>query len=105
MSILTQSPKMSMLGVHPTGHGASASGARLSVGFGPTTPDYSQIAVAASGGWAHGVRVGDINPSEDPNHFTMEGLRSELETVMKNAVRMVLEEKRCVVLDCVLGSI
>ncbi|KAJ7142190.1 thiamine diphosphate-binding protein [Mycena filopes] len=53
------SPKMSMLGCHPTGHGSrAASGAELAVGFGPNSPDYSQIASAASAGWAWSKRVG-----------------------------------------------
>ena len=44
-----QSPKMPMLGVHPTGYGSKASGDQLSVGFGPDCPDYAQTAVAAMG--------------------------------------------------------
>jgi hypothetical protein len=53
-----QSPKFSMLGLYLTGHGSKASGAQLSIGFGPHSPDYAQIAVAASAGWAWGKHVG-----------------------------------------------
>ncbi|KAF5368153.1 hypothetical protein D9615_010203 [Tricholomella constricta] len=38
-----KSPKCSMLGVHPSGHGSRASGDKLSVGFGPDCPDYAQV--------------------------------------------------------------
>jgi len=90
-----KAPKMSMLGCHPTGYGSQASsGAELSVGFGPHCPDYSQIAVAASAGWAWGKRVGG-----DGN------VKEELNAAIAEAVRVVLEERRCAVLDCVLESI
>ncbi|KAF9235635.1 thiamine pyrophosphate enzyme, N-terminal TPP binding domain-containing protein [Melanogaster broomeanus] len=52
-----KSPKLSMLGVHPQGHGSRAVGDQLTVGLGPDCPDYSQIAVAASGGWAWGRKI------------------------------------------------
>ncbi|KAF8959138.1 thiamine pyrophosphate enzyme, N-terminal TPP binding domain-containing protein [Flammula alnicola] len=98
-----KSPKLSMLGVHPTGHGSSVSGAELSVGFGPSSPDYAQIAVAASSGWAWGARVGGVDAA-------MKGksgleLQEELHKVIVEAVRVVLEEKRCAVVDCILESI
>lgn len=87
---------MSMLGCHPTGHGCrAASGAELSVGFGPHCPDYSQIAVAASAGWAWGKRVG----ADGGN------VKEELSAAVAEAIRVVLEERRCAVLDCVLESI
>ncbi|KAJ7180790.1 thiamine diphosphate-binding protein [Mycena filopes] len=90
------SPKMSMLGCHPTGHGSrAASGAELAVGFGPNSPDYSQIASAASAGWAWGKRVGGGEGD----------IKEELNTAIAEAVRVVLEERRCAVLDCVLQSI
>jgi len=89
-----KAPKQSMLGVHPTGFGSKASGERLTVGFGPDCPDYSQIAVAASSGWAWGRRVG-------VGEFSG---REALEKSISEALRVVLEEKRCAVLDCVLES-
>ncbi|KAJ7066447.1 thiamine pyrophosphate enzyme, N-terminal TPP binding domain-containing protein [Mycena amicta] len=94
-----KAPKLSMLGCHPTGHGSlAASGAELSVGFGPDVPDYAQIAVAASSGWAWGKRIGvHVRPGND--------LKEELSEAMSEAVRVVLEERRCAVLDCVLDSI
>ena len=55
---LTSHPKASMLGVYPNSYGSTATADQLSVGFGPECPDYAQIAVAASGGWAWGRRVG-----------------------------------------------
>jgi len=91
-----KAPKMSMLGCHPTGYGSRASsGAELSVGFGPHVPDYSQIAVAASAGWVWGKRVGGDGGN----------VKEELHTAVAEAVRVVLEERRCAVLDCVLESI
>ncbi|KAF8148211.1 thiamine pyrophosphate enzyme, N-terminal TPP binding domain-containing protein [Crassisporium funariophilum] len=90
-----KSPKLSMLGVHPSGHGSKVSGALLSVGFGPDSPDFGQIAVAASAGWAWAKRVGDRE--------TMG--KESLESVIEKAIRVVLEEKRCAVVDCVLDLI
>ncbi|KAJ7504246.1 thiamine pyrophosphate enzyme, N-terminal TPP binding domain-containing protein [Mycena galericulata] len=90
-----KAPKMSMLGCHPTGYGSRASGAELSVGFGPYCPDYSQIAAAASSGWAWGKRVGGDGGN----------VKEELESAVAEAVRVVLEERRCAVLDCALESI
>lgn len=84
-----------MLGVHPSGHGSVARGDRLSVGFGPVCPDYSQIAVAASGGWAWGRRVG----------LGEDGTKEKIEKVVKEALRVVLQEKRCAVIDCVIEAI
>jgi hypothetical protein len=82
-----------MLGVHPTGHGSRASsGDALSVGFGPATPDYAQIAVAASAGWAWGTCVS-------------EGGKEALERAVYEGVRVVVEERRCAVVDCVLERI
>jgi hypothetical protein len=86
---------MSMLGVHPTGFGSKASGDKLSVGFGPDCPDFSQIAVAASAGWAWGKRVG---ASADSG-------KKELEDTIAEAIRIVIVEGRCAVVDCVLESI
>ncbi|EJD04839.1 Thiamin diphosphate-binding protein [Fomitiporia mediterranea MF3/22] len=83
-----RSPKLSMMGVYPQGHGSKVSGNQLTVGFGPETPDYSQIAVAAGGAW--GKRITQA---------------SEMETAMAEAVNVVRTEKRCAVLDCVIESI
>ncbi|TFK66123.1 thiamine diphosphate-binding protein [Pluteus cervinus] len=96
-----KSPKLSMMSVHPTGHGSKVSGERLSTGFGPTCPDYSQIAVAASAGWAWGKRIGGENRNQitaDPD-FSYPKL---LESTIKDAIRVVLQENRCAVVDCVL---
>ncbi|KAF9465805.1 thiamine pyrophosphate enzyme, N-terminal TPP binding domain-containing protein [Collybia nuda] len=90
-----QSPKLSMLGVHPSGFGSQASGNKLSVGFGPDSPDFSQIAVAASAGWAWGKRVG----------VSADSGKEELESTIAEAIRIVVSEKRCAVVDCVLESI
>ncbi|KAF7370478.1 hypothetical protein MSAN_00679600 [Mycena sanguinolenta] len=91
-----KAPKMSMLGCHPSGHGSrAASGVELSVGFGPICPDYSQIAVGASAGWVWGKRVGGDGGN----------VKEELHAAFAEAVRVVLEERRCAVLDCVLDSI
>jgi hypothetical protein len=81
-----------MLSLHPTGYGSKASGDKLSVGFGPNCPDYAQIAVAASDGWAWGKRV-------------TTGGKAVLEGTISEAVKVVVEERRCAVVDCVLESI
>lgn len=83
-----QSPKLSMLGVYPDGLGSKVAGAQLTVGFCPDAPDYAQIAVAAGGAW--GRRVSEA---------------AAMEAAVREAVRVVLEEKRCAVVDCVLESI
>ncbi|KAH7913373.1 thiamine pyrophosphate enzyme, N-terminal TPP binding domain-containing protein [Hygrophoropsis aurantiaca] len=94
-----KSPKLSMLGVYPQGHGSKVLGNQLTVGFGPDMPDYSQIAVAASGGWAWGKRVSAQTVGEGQT------LQEALEEAMAEAVRVVVGERRCAVLDCVLESI
>ncbi|PPQ68528.1 hypothetical protein CVT25_005450 [Psilocybe cyanescens] len=100
-----KSPQLSMLGVHPVGHGRQArSGEQLSIGFGPNPPDFPQIAVAASAGWAWGARVGVVDTTS-PTWNQDTKPREELNTVFAKAVRMVLEERRCAVVDCVLESI
>ncbi|GAA5906270.1 hypothetical protein JCM5296_000300 [Sporobolomyces johnsonii] len=81
-----KSPRLSMLGVHPSGLGVAASAGDLNISFGPTddlNPDYGGIAAAAGGAWAKKVKTA-----------------SELEEAMKEAVRQVVEEKRSAVLDC-----
>lgn len=72
-----------MLGVYPTGLGSQASAGDLNVSFGPDAPDYGGIAAAAGGAWARKVNKA-----------------SELEEAMKEAIRVVREEKRSALLDC-----
>lgn len=93
LSLLTQlwreqSPKNSMMGIYPAGHGSKADGARLSIGFGPEMPDYAGIATAAGGAW--GRRVSEP-----------EKLRGALE----EAIHAVSIDKRCAVVDCIVRSI
>jgi thiamine pyrophosphate-dependent acetolactate synthase large subunit-like protein len=81
-----KSPKLSMLGVHPNGVGSRAPPQDLNVTFGPDdslNPDYGGIAAAAGGAWSRKVR----------------GLE-QIEEAMREAVRVVTEEKRCALLDC-----
>jgi len=87
-----------MMSVHPAGHGQGTTGDQLSVGFGPHAPDYSQIAVAASAGWAWGTRIGGPG-------WGNEQVKEELTKVIHNSIRVVMEEGRCAVVDCVLDSI
>ncbi|OBZ71296.1 Benzoylformate decarboxylase [Grifola frondosa] len=82
------SPKSSMMAVYPEGHGSKVSGRQLTVGFGPDMPDYSQIAAAAGGAWARRVERA-----------------SELHNVFEEAIKVVCQEKRCAVLDCLIESI
>ncbi|KAF9559714.1 thiamine diphosphate-binding protein [Agrocybe pediades] len=86
------SPRLSMIGVTPAGYGRSTRGDQLTVGFGPDAPDYSQIAVAASSGWAWGARAGGPGGLPQTGQFS-------------KAVRVVVEEKRCAVVDCALELI
>ena len=74
-----------MLGVHPNGIGSKATANELNVSFGPDAinPDYGGIAAAAGGAWSKKIsRVG------------------ELKEAMKEAIGVVMVEKRCAVLDC-----
>jgi hypothetical protein len=87
-SPFSQSPKLSLLGVYPGGHGSRYSGNDLTVGFGPDPPDYVGIAAAAGGAWGRKVSQA-----------------SELRTAIEEGVRVVLEERRCAVVDCVLEGI
>ncbi|KAF8518502.1 thiamine diphosphate-binding protein [Hysterangium stoloniferum] len=80
-----KSPKLSMLGMHPTGYGSKTESQNLNVTFGPESPDYSQLAVYAGGAW--GKRI-----------FKSE----EVECAIKEAINVVLEEKRCAVLDIII---
>lgn len=88
-----------MLGVHPTGHGSEAVGDQLTVGFGPDCPDYSQIAVAASSGWTWGRKISVDLATEEKNAEAL------LRETIAEAMRIVVEERRCAVVDCVLESI
>ncbi|EJD51162.1 Thiamin diphosphate-binding protein [Auricularia subglabra TFB-10046 SS5] len=85
-----RSPKLSMLGVHPSGYGAAAStgAATLGVSFGPNPPDYSGIAVAAGNAW--GKRVQSL---------------SELDGAIRASIAAVLTERRTAVLDCIIDSL
>ncbi|KAL4249372.1 Pyruvate decarboxylase [Abortiporus biennis] len=83
-----KAPKNSMLGVYPTGLGSKASGERLTTGFGPDAPDYGQIAAAAGGAWARRV----------------EGLEN-IKKAIEEGIKVVLEEKRSAVVDCIVESI
>ena len=78
---------MSLLGVHPSGLASQSNGDRLTTGFGPHPPDYAAIAIAASAGWAWGKKV---------------TVGADLQATVKEAVDMVLKERRCAVLDVVL---
>ncbi|CDO72273.1 hypothetical protein BN946_scf184970.g125 [Trametes cinnabarina] len=82
------SPKSSMMGVYPDGLGKAASGQQLTVGFGPEMPDYSQVAAAAGGAWGKRVERAD-----------------DLQSVLEEAVRVVVKEKRSAVVDCIIQSI
>lgn len=104
-----------MLAVHPVGLDSqllsAVPGDTLHTGFGPVCPDFSQIAVAASAGWAWGKKVGgeqkdvdSIKPNASSN-LVAGGGKAELETTMEDAVRAVLQDQRCAVLDCVLDRI
>ncbi|KAI0369408.1 thiamine diphosphate-binding protein [Pilatotrama ljubarskyi] len=83
------SPKYSMRSVHPDGLGSVASGEKLTVGFGQEdNVDYAGVAAAAGGAWAKQVARAD-----------------ELKGVFEEAVRVVREERRCAVIDCIIESI
>ncbi|THH31620.1 hypothetical protein EUX98_g2570 [Antrodiella citrinella] len=78
------SPKASMMGVYPTGAGSAASGSRLTVGLGPEMVDFGGVAAAAGGAWSGRAELWNM------------------EKVFEDAIRAVLEEKRCAVVDCVV---
>ncbi|SDA03032.1 BZ3500_MvSof-1268-A1-R1_Chr11-1g03269 [Microbotryum saponariae] len=81
-----KSPTLSMIGVHPNGLGSRSTAGDLNVSFGPTddlNPDYGAIAQASGGAWCAKVKYAH-----------------ELEEKMKEAIRVVKEEKRSAVLDC-----
>jgi acetolactate synthase-1/2/3 large subunit len=74
-----KSPKLSALAVHP--HGFAAHANQLDTSFEPA-PDYAGIAAASGGAWGRQLR--------DP---------SEVDAALREALRVVREEKRCAVLD------
>ncbi|RDX48760.1 thiamine diphosphate-binding protein [Lentinus brumalis] len=83
------SPKYSMRAVHPEGHGSHASGEKLSVGFGEShNADYGGIAAAAGGAWAKRVERAE-----------------ELRRVFDEAIQVVVNQKRCAVVECIIESI
>ena len=88
-----------MLGVHPMGHGSKAIGDQLTIRFGPDCPDYSQIAMATSSRWAWGQKISIDLATEEKS---VEALLWE---TIAEAVQIVVEERRCAVVDCVLESI
>lgn len=77
-----------MLGVYPQGQGSKATGDKLTVGFGPDAPDYSQIAAAAGGAWGKQISIA-----------------SDLQHTISEGIRVVLQEQRCAVVDCIIETI
>lgn len=78
-----RAPRLSMLGVHPEGYGSREPD--INIAFDPA-PDYSAIAAAAGGAYARKVeKVEDV------------------EAAIAEGLRVVREEKRCAVLDVMLG--
>lgn len=83
---------MSAAAVYPDGHAARGVGHEISTGFGPYPPDFAQLAVAATSGWAWAARVEG-------------GDRANLESKIEEAIRICVEEKRCAVLECILEPV
>ncbi|GJJ14099.1 hypothetical protein Clacol_008356 [Clathrus columnatus] len=82
------SPKLSMLGVYPKGVGSQAMSFDLDVTFGPESPDYSGVAIAAGKAWGKRVTCAQ-----------------EIDQALKDAISVVLKEKRCAVLDIILEEL
>ncbi len=78
-----KSPRLSALAVHPDGYAAKAN--RLDTSFEPA-PDYVGIAAAAGGAWGRQVRRAD-----------------EVDDTLREALRVVREERRAAVIDVVLA--
>lgn len=83
---------MSATAVYPTGHAAQGVGQSISTGFGPHPPDYCQLAVAATAGWAWAARVDGGDPAN-------------LVAKIQEALKVCVEEKRCAVLECILQPV
>ncbi len=78
-----------MRAMHPAGLGRGVSGEKLTVGFGEEhNADYAGVAAAAGGAWARQVARAD-----------------ELRGAFEEAIRVVMEERRCAVIDCIIESI
>ena len=80
-----KAPKLSLLGVYPDGHGSKASRDQLTIGFGPEPPDYAQIAVAAGDAWGRRISKAE-----------------ELQETIHEAINVVIKQRRCAVVDCVV---
>jgi hypothetical protein len=104
-----------MLGVHPTLPASAKSeevqlagvpADRLSTGFGPICPDYSQIAVAASAGWVWGAKAGARGENGSIGDSSVEdGGKALLEETIRKGIEVVVKERRCAVIDCFLDGI
>lgn len=77
-----------MLGVYPSGIGSQAKSFDLNVTFGPDTPDYAGIAVAAGRAW--GKQISKVD---------------EVNQALTEAITIVLTEKRCAVLEILLEEL
>lgn len=76
-----KSPRLSMLGVHPSGVGSSQPAKNVHVTFGPDAPDYGGIAAAAGGAWHATLKEG-----------------TQAQKTIKEAIDVV-KGGRCAVLD------
>jgi acetolactate synthase-1/2/3 large subunit len=79
-----RAPRLSTMAVHPKGH--ASRGVDIGTSFDPP-PDYGGIAAAAGGAHAELVRRPD-----------------EVEPALERALRAVLEERRCAVIDAWLPA-
>lgn len=76
-----KSPRYSALAVHPSGSASKAKPSNLHVTFDQPV-DYVGVAAAAGGSWGKVVKRMD-----------------EVDAAVREAVRVVVEEKRCAVID------
>ena len=83
-----QSPKNSHGRVYTEGLGRGVPGEQLTVGFGEDSADYGGVAAAAGGAWSKRVKRAD-----------------ELANTFEEAIRVVLEDRRCAVVECIVPSI
>lgn len=111
-----QSPKLSMLGVHPTGLASSKKADDLTTGFGPYTPDYGGIAKSATGVrllppfLPFYERLTHIPHLQDQDWLTTFKIlptvsRAEIEEIFIQAINIVREEKKGVVVECVIETV